>query len=171
MMEFIVKFRANAKRATMVQSRIKTVEKMDLEAPEPVEIEQVWNFSIPNPEPLGRPVLSIDDVSFDYEVDAERVRIERARIEGEGVEVKEGDGKRTTTTTIKKPLGEYLLRDVNFGIDLSSRIGILGPNGEDDVERRGGERKGRREKDGKKTRPFSPPLLYCCAYITMYALS
>ena len=82
MMEFIVKVRANAKRATMVQSRIKTVEKMDLEAPEPVEIEQVWNFSIPNPEPLGRPVLSIDDVSFDYEVDAERVRIERARIEG-----------------------------------------------------------------------------------------
>jgi len=32
MMEFIAKFRANAKRATMVQSRIKTVEKIDLEA-------------------------------------------------------------------------------------------------------------------------------------------
>eukprot|EP00566_Odontella_aurita_P004865 CAMPEP_0113545102 /NCGR_PEP_ID=MMETSP0015_2-20120614/11076_1 /TAXON_ID=2838 /ORGANISM="Odontella" /LENGTH=766 /DNA_ID=CAMNT_0000445433 /DNA_START=49 /DNA_END=2346 /DNA_ORIENTATION=- /assembly_acc=CAM_ASM_000160 len=103
MMEFIEKFRANAKRATMVQSRIKTVEKMDLEAPEPVEVEQQWRFSIPNPEPLGRPIISIDDVSFDYS---------RERADGS-----------------KKPRDEYLLQDVNFGMDLESRIGILGPNG------------------------------------------
>ncbi len=63
MMEFIEKFRANAKRATMVQSRIKAVEKMDAEAPEPIEVESVWRFSIPNPEPLGRPIISVDDVS------------------------------------------------------------------------------------------------------------
>ena len=66
MMEFIEKFRANAKRASIVQSRIKAVEKMDLEAPEKVEIETLWRFSIPNPEPLGRPIISVDDVSFDY---------------------------------------------------------------------------------------------------------
>lgn len=66
MMEFIEKFRANAKRASIVQSRIKAVEKMDLEAPEEVEIEALWRFSIPNPEPLGRPIISVDDASFDY---------------------------------------------------------------------------------------------------------
>lgn len=66
MMEFIEKFRANAKRASIVQSRIKAVEKMDLEAPEKVEQEAIWRFSIPNPEPLGRPIISIDDASFDY---------------------------------------------------------------------------------------------------------
>jgi ATP-binding cassette subfamily F protein 3 len=55
MMDFITKFRANAKRATMVQSRIKAVEKMDAEAPEPVEVDAVWRFSIPNSEPLGPP--------------------------------------------------------------------------------------------------------------------
>ena len=66
MMEFIEKFRANAKRASIVQSRIKAVEKMDLEAPEKVETETMWRFSIPNPEPLGRPIISIDDASFDY---------------------------------------------------------------------------------------------------------
>ena len=66
MMEFIEKFRANAKRASIVQSRIKAVEKMDLEAPEPVEVEALWRFSIPNPEPLGRPIIAIDDASFDY---------------------------------------------------------------------------------------------------------
>ncbi len=66
MMEFIEKFRANAKRASIVQSRIKAVEKMDLEAPEKVEVEAIWRFSIPNPEPLGRPIISVDDASFDY---------------------------------------------------------------------------------------------------------
>jgi ATP-binding cassette subfamily F protein 3 len=98
MMEFIEKFRANAKRATMVQSRIKAVEKMDAEAPEMVEIEPVWRFSIPNPEPIGRPIIAVDDVSFDY------------RAAG-------------------KSEDQFLLQKVNFGIDLTSRVGILGANG------------------------------------------
>jgi ATP-binding cassette subfamily F protein 3 len=104
MMEFIIKFRANAKRSTLVQSRIKAVDKMDAEAPAEVEVESVWTFSIPNPEPLGRPIISIDDVSFDYNVTS-------------------ADGGR------KKPESEFLLQKVNFGVDLDSRIGILGPNG------------------------------------------
>jgi ATP-binding cassette subfamily F protein 3 len=103
LMEFIEKFRANAKRASMVQSRIKTVEKMDAEAPEPVEIEQLWRFAIPNPEPLGRPIISVDDVSFDYVL--------------------------TRPDGTKKPESEFLLQMVNFGVDLDSRIGILGANG------------------------------------------
>jgi ATP-binding cassette subfamily F protein 3 len=95
MMDFIDKFRANAKRASIVQSRIKAVEKMDLEAPEAVEVQSVWRFSIPNPEPLGRPIISIDDVTFDYKP----------------------EGKKES---------EYILQEVNFGVDLDSRIGILG---------------------------------------------
>jgi ATPase components of ABC transporters with duplicated ATPase domains len=98
MMEFIEKFRANAKRASIVQSRIKAVEKMDLEAPDKVEIEPVWRFSIPNPEPLGRPIIAIDDVSFDYK-------------------------------PAQRDVSDYILQKVNFGIDLDSRIGILGANG------------------------------------------
>eukprot|EP00934_Nitzschia_sp_Nitz4_P006233 Nitzschia sp. Nitz4//scaffold22_size323478//256035//262777//NITZ4_000575-RA/size323478-processed-gene-0.482-mRNA-1//-1//CDS//3329543139//6223//frame0 len=104
MMEFIDKFRANAKRATMVQSRIKAVEKMDAEAPEPVEIDQIWRFSIPNSGPLGRPIISIDDVSFDYNPVRE-------------------DGSQ-------KAESEFLLQKVNFGVDLDSRIAILGANGQ-----------------------------------------
>ena len=104
MMEFITKFRASAGRAKLVQSRVKAVEKMDLEAPQPVVIEQLWRFSIPNPEPLGRPIISIDDVSFDYAAFDE-------------------------ATGTKKPKDEWILQEVNFGVDLDSRIGILGPNG------------------------------------------
>jgi ATP-binding cassette, subfamily F, member 3 len=103
MMEFIDKFRANAKRATMVQSRIKAVEKMDAEAPPPVEVDSVWRFSIPNSEPLGRPIISVNDVSFDYNP-----------IRPDGT---------------KKSESEFLLQRVNFGVDLTSRIAVLGANG------------------------------------------
>ena len=107
MMEFINKFRANAKRATMVQSRIKAVEKMDAEAPEPVEIDPVWRFSIPNSEPLGPPIIAVNDVSFDY------------------TPVNEDESKKTES--------EFLLQKVNFGVDLTSRIAILGANGQGKV--------------------------------------
>lgn len=107
MMEFITKFRANAKRATMVQSRIKAVEKMDAEAPDPVEIDAVWRFAIPNSEPLGPPIIAVNDVSFDYNP---------LRADGS-----------------KKPESEYLLQKVNFGVDLTSRIAILGANGQGKV--------------------------------------
>jgi ATP-binding cassette subfamily F protein 3 len=108
MMEFIVKFRANAKRATMVQSRIKVVDKMDAEAPEPVEVDQLWRFSIPCSGPLGRPIISVDDVSFDYNISND-------------------DGSR-------KKESELLLQKVNFGVDLSSRIAILGANGQGKID-------------------------------------
>jgi len=68
MYEFIDKFRYNAKRASIVQSRIKAVEKMDAEAPSDVVIEAMWRFSIENPPPLGRPVIAINDVDFDYNI-------------------------------------------------------------------------------------------------------
>jgi len=105
MMEFINKFRASANRAKLVQSRIKAVERMDLEAPDPIVAETLWRFAIPNPEPLGRPIISIDDVWFDYTVVVDKV------------------------TGQKKPKEEWILQQVNFGVDLDSRIGILGHNG------------------------------------------
>lgn len=101
LMDFIIKFRANAKRATLVQSRMKTVEKMDAEAPPPVEVEAEWTFTIPSPDPnLGRPIIAVHDVTFDY-----------------------------TMTDTKGGKQKYLLNDVNFGVDLDTRLGILGPNG------------------------------------------
>lgn len=104
MMDFITKFRANAKRSTMVQSRIKAVEKMDAEAPEAVEIDPVWRFSIPNSEPLGPPIIAVNDVLFDY--------------------------NPLLPDGTKKDTNSYLLQDVNFGVDLTSRIAILGANGQ-----------------------------------------
>jgi ATP-binding cassette subfamily F protein 3 len=110
MMEFINKFRAKAGRASMVQSRVKAVEKMDLDAPQAVEIDRVWRFSIPNSEPLSGRIIAINDVSFDYNPELE-------------------DGS-------KKDESGFLLRKVNFGVDLTSRIAILGANGQGKSESR-----------------------------------
>lgn len=62
--EFIDKFRYNAKRASLVQSKIKALEKLpDLK---PIEKESVVVLRFPNPEPLQPPVLQLDEVSFSY---------------------------------------------------------------------------------------------------------
>lgn len=98
--EFIDKFRANAKRASMVQSRIKTVAKMDAEAPPPPQVDSLWRFSIPHSQPLGPPIIAVNDVSFDY------------------------------APQDKQSPDEYLLRKVNFGVTLTCKIGILGSNGQ-----------------------------------------
>uniref|UniRef100_A0A1I7W794 ABC transporter domain-containing protein n=1 Tax=Heterorhabditis bacteriophora TaxID=37862 RepID=A0A1I7W794_HETBA len=62
--EFIDKFRYNAKRAAMVQSRIKMLEKLPvLQA---VELDADITFRFPECELLNNPVLQLDDVSFRY---------------------------------------------------------------------------------------------------------
>ncbi|RHY87192.1 hypothetical protein DYB26_008765, partial [Aphanomyces astaci] len=94
MQEFIDRFRCNAKKAPLVQSRVKALEKIMRTAVEEPEDPRAFKMNFPPPEPLGRPIISVENVAFGY-----------------------GDGR------------PELFHDVNFGIDMSSRIGILGVNG------------------------------------------
>uniref|UniRef100_A0A914CTK2 ABC transporter domain-containing protein n=1 Tax=Acrobeloides nanus TaxID=290746 RepID=A0A914CTK2_9BILA len=69
--EFIDKFRYNAKRASMVQSRIKMLERMPvLQA---VEEEGAVKLAFPECEKLGNPVLQLDEVSFKYSKDTQLI--------------------------------------------------------------------------------------------------
>ncbi|KAF5734972.1 hypothetical protein HS088_TW15G00471 [Tripterygium wilfordii] len=92
MQTFIDKFRYNAKRASLVQSRIKAVERLG-------HVDEVINdpdykFDFPTPEDRpGPPIISFSDASFGY------------------------------------PGGPMLFKNLNFGIDLDSRIAMVGPNG------------------------------------------
>lgn len=92
MQAFIDKFRYNAKRASLVQSRIKALDKM-------AHVDEVINdpdykFEFPSPDDRpGPPIISFSDASFGY------------------------------------PGGPTLFRNLNFGIDLDSRIAMVGPNG------------------------------------------
>ena len=65
MQEFVDKFRYNAKRASLVQSRIKAIERETVvEAVEDEEKQFTFNF-IDSGE-LGRPVIQIEGVTFGY---------------------------------------------------------------------------------------------------------
>jgi ATPase subunit of ABC transporter with duplicated ATPase domains len=64
---FIDKFRFNAKRASLVQSRIKAIERM--EVLDEVADDPKWRFEFPDPGALGLPVLQVDDVTFGYTPD------------------------------------------------------------------------------------------------------
>ncbi|KAK9867268.1 hypothetical protein WJX84_007223 [Apatococcus fuscideae] len=91
MQAFIDKFRFNAKRASLVQSRIKALERMaDVEE---VEEDPEYVFKFPEPDPISPPILGFNDVDFNY------------------------------------PKGPTLFRDLNFGLDMESRLAIVGPNG------------------------------------------
>ena len=65
---FIDRFRYNANRAALVQSRIKALERM--EVMEEVADDPRWKFEFPDPGPLGVPVLQVSDVAFGYDLRA-----------------------------------------------------------------------------------------------------
>jgi ATP-binding cassette subfamily F protein 3 len=66
--EFINRFRANKKLSSMVQSRIKVLDKMDRVDKEVAERQFQWMF--PDPPPLRKEQLvSVDDVKFGYSPD------------------------------------------------------------------------------------------------------
>lgn len=70
--EFIDKFRYNAKRASLVQSKIKMLEK--LPPLNPVEKESPVILKFADPEPLsGAPILQLDEVYFRYNKDQDYI--------------------------------------------------------------------------------------------------
>ncbi|KAK0414550.1 hypothetical protein QR680_011489 [Steinernema hermaphroditum] len=66
--EFIDKFRYNAKRASMVQSRIKMLERLPVLKPVEYEADVVLHF--PDCEVLQNPVLQLDEANFQYTPDS-----------------------------------------------------------------------------------------------------
>ncbi|KAI9173911.1 hypothetical protein LWI28_008600 [Acer negundo] len=92
MQSFIDKFRYNAKRASLVQSRIKALDRMGYV--DEVINDPDYKFEFPTPDDRpGPPIISFSDASFGY------------------------------------PGGPILFKNLNFGIDLDSRIAMVGPNG------------------------------------------
>lgn len=104
MQEFVEKFRYNANRAALVQSRVKAIAKLEeelsgIERPEEKEKEIHLNFNFPDPQDgISPPIISFNDVSFWYDTVGE----EKKRV---------------------------LYEKLSFGIDLSTRVAIVGGNG------------------------------------------
>ncbi|KAL4424205.1 hypothetical protein ABPG75_001506 [Micractinium tetrahymenae] len=94
MQAFIDKFRYNANRAALVQSRIKALERLAEREVEVMEEDPAYIFRFPTPpDVVSPPILGFTDVDFGY------------------------------------PGGPTLFCNLNFGLDLTSRFAIVGPNG------------------------------------------
>lgn len=93
MQAFVDKFRYNAKRASLVQSRIKALDRME-DPKVTIEDDPEYHFVFPTPnDVVGPSIISFDNVAFHYQ------------------------GKPD------------ILRNLDFGIDMRSRIAIVGANG------------------------------------------
>ena len=66
MQEFVDKFRYNANRAALVQSRLKAIEKEQEHVVDAVEEEAVFGFSFIDSGQLGRPIIQIEGVTFGF---------------------------------------------------------------------------------------------------------
>ncbi|EAN77741.1 ABC transporter, putative [Trypanosoma equiperdum] len=64
MQKFIDRFRYNAKKAKMAQSRIKTLERMEVVAA--VKYDPQFSFKFPDPEPISGSYLQLVDCEFGY---------------------------------------------------------------------------------------------------------
>lgn len=88
---FINRFRCNAKRASLVQSRIKALAKLG--PIEDIMDDPTCVFIFPEPEEINPPLLKLEEGHFGYSKD------------------------------------KILLKNMNLGVDMGSRVAIVGSNG------------------------------------------
>jgi ATP-binding cassette subfamily F protein 3 len=101
MQSFVDRFRYNAKRAALVQSRLKAIERLAEQSIDGglLASDPEYQFLFPDPGALSPPVIAASGVSFRYG--------------GKGAEN-------------KSPL---IFRDLDLSVDLDTRVAVVGPNG------------------------------------------
>jgi ATP-binding cassette subfamily F protein 3 len=131
--DFIDKFRYNAKRASLVQSRVKYLEKLD--KVEVIMEDPTTMFMFETPEKLRPPMIRIDDGSFAYAAGLENViqdinfavdmSCKVALLGANGV------GK---TTLLKCLTGELKLSDGNYFRNTRARVATFSQHHVDDLD-------------------------------------
>ncbi|XP_063602737.1 ATP-binding cassette sub-family F member 3-like [Penaeus indicus] len=132
--EFIDKFRYNAKRASLVQSKIKMLEKL----PElkPVEKETIVTLRFPEAEKLNSPILQLDEVEFSYKKDVvifSKVNLSAAMDSRICIVGENGTGK---TTLLKILLGDLSPTKGHRFCNRSLRIGYFTQHHVDQLDMR-----------------------------------
>nr|CEL65229.1 TPA: MGC81714 protein, related [Neospora caninum Liverpool] len=125
---FIDKFRYNAKRASLVQSRIKLLSKLpmlDMVAEDPS-----LHFNFKEPEVLAAPLLQAEEVTFSYaprKADGDEAA-QDAKADGQETP-DAASGEHAEQNTQKKEGGKLIVRGLNLNVDMDSRIALCGVNG------------------------------------------
>jgi len=117
--KFIDRFRASATKATQAQSRIKTLERMELVAA--VHADSEFEFEFPEPDRLPSPLIRMDEVVAGYgdHVILRKLRLLIAPGERIGLLGPNGAGKSTLVQTLAgaiPELGGTIMRDPHLRI-------------------------------------------------------
>ncbi|CDJ60445.1 hypothetical protein EMWEY_00030530, partial [Eimeria maxima] len=140
MKAFIDKFRCNAKRASLVQSRIKALSRLPML--EQVAEDPSLRFKLKEPEQLSPPLLQLIDVTFKYKRRSDK-ELDAAETQGNNdttsdnntlanklVESENNNAQTKTQKANDTGAGDLLIvQDCNLNIDMESRIAICGLNG------------------------------------------
>ena len=121
--KFIDKFRYNAKRATLVQSRIKAIERIDVVA----EIIQdpTCVFMFPNPEKLSPPLCRLDEANIGYASGKPILTKVNVNVDLDTRIALIGPNGAGKSTLVKALCGKLELLDGYRGIHNSLRIGLF----------------------------------------------
>lgn len=126
MQEFVDKFRYNAKRASLVQSRIKAIAREGVvEAVE--EDTDGFRFSFIDAGMLGRPVIQIEGVSFGFRKDSTTVLA--LHEENRAAAAASASAASSGPESLLEETYNVLFSDVHLNIDQESRVALVGPNG------------------------------------------
>eukprot|EP00475_Leptophrys_vorax_P018097 TRINITY_DN2470_c0_g1_i1.p1 TRINITY_DN2470_c0_g1~~TRINITY_DN2470_c0_g1_i1.p1 ORF type:complete len:729 (+),score=225.89 TRINITY_DN2470_c0_g1_i1:40-2226(+) len=127
MQAFIDRFRYNANRAALVQSRIKTLNKLAASSDflEELMEDPAFRFEFPTPEPLGKEIITVDNVEFGYGDNPSLLKNINLRLDMESriaVLGKNGAGK---TTLLKLFTGELAPRQGIVNVNKQARIAMF----------------------------------------------
>ena len=121
--KFIDKFRANAKRASMVQSRIKSLNKM--EVLEEIITDPTCVFQFPTPEPMSAPMIRIDDAHIGYSDDKILLKDVNLNLDLKTRICLVGPNGAGKSTLLKVLTGELSVLQGNSFIHNRVRIGVF----------------------------------------------
>jgi ATP-binding cassette subfamily F protein 3 len=132
--QFIERFRYKATKAKQVQSRIKQIEKMELETIDEVDLSTI-HFRFPPAPHSGKVVLEIDNLSKSYGNKEVLKNISLLVAKGEKIAFvgRNGEGKSTLSKIIVEEISDYsgimkLGHNVSIGYFAQNQAALLNPN-------------------------------------------
>ena len=123
MQKFVDKFRFNAKRSTLAQSRIKAINKIEL-------VDEVLNdptqvFMFPNPEKISPPIIRLDEAIVGWTQDVPLLKKVNVNVDMETRIALVGPNGAGKSTLVKTLIGQIENLDGYRFIHGKLRIGIF----------------------------------------------
>jgi ATP-binding cassette subfamily F protein 3 len=121
--KFVDKFRFNAKRASMAQSRIKAINKIELV--DEVITDPTCVFIFPNPEKISPPIMRLDEVKVGWKADVPLLKKVNINVDMETRIALVGPNGAGKSTLIKSMTGKIDILDGYRFVHGKLRVGIF----------------------------------------------